>query len=177
VSAPWEVSISVIDPDLTLRARETGYHPYCIQHDQPREWCEAAGLAEEFTLEEQAELTKSLRQMARGEGIARRPEEAAAGCPAGGTEEKEVSCTCPHIMVDHVPYPPKSWSDTCPEHGVGSEYFQGLDNMPYGYASERHTTREEWLDLLRQERERADAENAAWEEMLETEEGTDREHL
>jgi hypothetical protein len=31
---------------------------------------------------------------------------------------------------------------------VGTEYFQSMKTMPYGYKDERNATREEWLRFL-----------------------------
>jgi len=57
-------------------------------------------------------------------------------------------CTCPHIIVGHEVWPTTAWSDTCPRHGVGSEYFRTLAVMPFGFRDERNTTREEWLAFV-----------------------------
>lgn len=74
--------------------------------------------------------------------------------------KKTVTCTCPDVAPLEVALPSlknpdgtrevyygKSWSDICPEHGVGTEYFQKLDSLPYGYYDERYTTREEWIEF------------------------------
>jgi hypothetical protein len=42
----------------------------------------------------------------------------------------------------------RNWSDACEDHGVGTEYFSKLKQMPFGYASERNTGREAWLKFL-----------------------------
>jgi len=64
-----------------------------------------------------------------------------------------MTCTCPHIRAGNQTFKERAWNDACPEHGVGTEYFQALPVMPYGYRDERTTTREEWLAFLRQENE------------------------
>lgn len=48
-------------------------------------------------------------------------------------------------MIDSRKTGDRSWSELCPTHGVGTEYFQTLKVMPFGFTAERHTTREEWL--------------------------------
>lgn len=57
-----------------------------------------------------------------------------------------VECTCPHLMLGFTALPSTSWSDMCPAHGVGTDFFRGLKVKPFGYADEQATTREEWLD-------------------------------
>lgn len=60
-------------------------------------------------------------------------------------------CRCPPVNVGRERWwHQRAWSDACPLHGVGTGYFRGLENMPYGYAGERDTTRQEWLDFLAQ---------------------------
>jgi hypothetical protein len=59
-------------------------------------------------------------------------------------------CTCPHVVVDHEVYPATAWSDRCPVHGVGTDYFRALKHLPFGFAEERDTTREEWLEFVAQ---------------------------
>ncbi len=59
-----------------------------------------------------------------------------------------MSCTCGHIVIGLEVTALRSWSELCPEHGVGTQYFRELPVMPFGYADERHTTREEWLAFL-----------------------------
>lgn len=56
-----------------------------------------------------------------------------------------AECTCPHVMLGSERTSSRAWSDRCPEHGVGTQYFQQLKSMPYGYADERYTTREDWM--------------------------------
>lgn len=64
------------------------------------------------------------------------------------------SCECPEVKVGGQPAGSRNWSDSCPEHGVGTDWFQALDPKPFGYAAEADTTRAEWLDyLMQQERE------------------------
>jgi hypothetical protein len=58
-------------------------------------------------------------------------------------------CTCPHIRVGHEVWPTTAWSDQCGVHGVGTLYFRSLKKLPYGFAAERYTSREEWLEFLR----------------------------
>jgi hypothetical protein len=60
----------------------------------------------------------------------------------------EQTCTCPHIMLGSEVTEHRNWSERCAEHGVGTEYFQGLEHLPFGYAAERKTTREQWLRWL-----------------------------
>jgi hypothetical protein len=57
-------------------------------------------------------------------------------------------CTCPHLLLDRVVLEQRAWSDECPVHGVGTDYFRSQATLPYGYAEERDTTREEWLAFL-----------------------------
>jgi hypothetical protein len=59
-----------------------------------------------------------------------------------------VSCTCGHVWFGTYKTESRDWSDACPEHGVGTEYFQGMKQMPFGYAEERNTSREDWLRFL-----------------------------
>lgn len=56
-----------------------------------------------------------------------------------------MTCTCGHVIVRLNTTNIRSWSDRCEEHGVGTEYFRNLKVLPFGYADERETTREEWL--------------------------------
>ena len=63
-----------------------------------------------------------------------------------------MTCTCGHIMVGMERTDARNWSECCEEHGVGTPYFQALPVMPFGYAGERSTTREEWLEWLESER-------------------------
>jgi len=65
---------------------------------------------------------------------------------------RAVTCTCGHVRIGMEQAGLRSWSDRCGEHGVGTPYFQALAVMPYGYANERDTTREEWLEFLEEER-------------------------
>jgi hypothetical protein len=58
------------------------------------------------------------------------------------------ACTCGHIRVGQETWPQTVWSDSCPRHGVGTVSFQGLKQMPFGYATERWATREDWLAFL-----------------------------
>jgi hypothetical protein len=44
----------------------------------------------------------------------------------------------------------RSWDPDCPEHGVGTGYFQSLPVLPFGYRNERETTREEWIQWRRE---------------------------
>lgn len=63
-------------------------------------------------------------------------------------------CHCPPVNVGNERWwHQRAWSDICPEHGVGTDYFRKLGKMPFGFADERDTTREEWL-----------AFKAGWEE-------------
>lgn len=59
-----------------------------------------------------------------------------------------MTCTCGHVIVRLNTTNIRSWSDRCEEHGVGTEYFRNLKVLPFGYADERETTREEWLRWL-----------------------------
>lgn len=56
-------------------------------------------------------------------------------------------CRCGTVRAGNQEFG-KNWSDACPEHGVGTEFFRALPSMPYGYADERDTTREDWLEFL-----------------------------
>lgn len=58
------------------------------------------------------------------------------------------SCECPGVRVGGQPTGTRNWSDRCPDHGVGTAYFQALHPKPFGYADEALTTRAEWLDYL-----------------------------
>ena len=62
-----------------------------------------------------------------------------------------MTCTCGHVNVGLDTTNLRSWSDRCDEHGVGTEYFRNLPVMPFGYAEERGTTREEWLAFLEED--------------------------
>ena len=64
------------------------------------------------------------------------------------TEGMETWCSCPHIRAGNLVFKATAWNDACPEHGVGTPYFQALPSLPYGYGDERATTREEWLAFL-----------------------------
>lgn len=59
-------------------------------------------------------------------------------------------CTCPHLAVGLRRLEQRSWSETCPGHGVGSAYFQALPQRPYGFRDEEFAvmTREQFLQLL-----------------------------
>jgi hypothetical protein len=58
-------------------------------------------------------------------------------------------CRCPPVNVGRETWwGTRAWSDSCPEHGVGTGYFRALPVLPFGYATERDTTREEWLAFL-----------------------------
>jgi hypothetical protein len=63
-----------------------------------------------------------------------------------------MTCTCSHIMLGLERTNCLSWSERCEEHGVGTQYFRDLKTLPFGYADERETTREEWLKWLESER-------------------------
>lgn len=63
------------------------------------------------------------------------------------------SCECPEVRVGWQLTGSRNWSDSCPEHGVGTDWFQAMEPKPFGYADEALTSRPEWLDYLRQERE------------------------
>lgn len=69
--------------------------------------------------------------------------------PPGGCS-CDPACTCPHVMLDRELFPSTAWSDSCPVHGVGTEYFRALKTLPYGFGEERDTSREEWLAFLSQ---------------------------
>lgn len=58
------------------------------------------------------------------------------------------NCTCPEVKVGGHPTGSRNWADSCPEHGVGTEYFRSLEPKPFGYAGEARTTREQWLKFL-----------------------------
>lgn len=60
-------------------------------------------------------------------------------------EEDMESCECGYVMLDSQKTGDRSWDDMCSAHGVGTEHFQKLKKMPFGYAAERHTSRAEWL--------------------------------
>lgn len=57
-------------------------------------------------------------------------------------------CACPHVIAGHEVFETRAWSDVCPVHGVGTGYFRSLKVLPFGYAHERDTSREEWLTFL-----------------------------
>jgi hypothetical protein len=61
-----------------------------------------------------------------------------------------MTCTCPHIRVGSEVTESRTWGETCPEHGVGTEYFRALNPKPFGYAELADWTREQWLEWLRQ---------------------------
>lgn len=62
-----------------------------------------------------------------------------------------LQCTCPHIRLGSEETDSRNWSDACPLHGVGTDFFRSLPTAPFGYASERETTREQWLEYLASE--------------------------
>jgi hypothetical protein len=62
------------------------------------------------------------------------------------------SCECPGVRVGGRPTGTTNWSDRCPEHGVGTDWFKALKLKPFGYADEAGTTRKEWLEYLARER-------------------------
>ena len=56
-------------------------------------------------------------------------------------------CRCPPVNVGFERFwGSRVWNDACPEHGVGTDYFRNLTDIPYGYAGERETSREDWLN-------------------------------
>jgi hypothetical protein len=70
-------------------------------------------------------------------------------------------CTCPEVMLDRRATGNYAWHELCEVHGIGTEYFRTLEKLPYGYAQERNTTREEWLEVLEKEEQREAAREAA----------------
>ncbi len=74
----------------------------------------------------------------------------------GQVLEDEPECRCPHLRLDDKVLEQRAWSDRCPRHGVGTENFRSRVLLPFGYATERDTTREEWLAFLA---------NTGWEEL------------
>jgi hypothetical protein len=61
-------------------------------------------------------------------------------------------CTCPGVTAGSYRTGSRSWSDRCPVHGVGTEYFQQLENLPFGWMDDaRAITREEYLAFLARE--------------------------
>jgi hypothetical protein len=73
-------------------------------------------------------------------------------------------CTCPHLLLGGKRLEQRNWGEACPEHGVGSAYFQALPQRPFGFRDEEFATmtRGQYLEML-DELERAE-ELDAWEE-------------
>jgi hypothetical protein len=59
-------------------------------------------------------------------------------------------CTCPHLLLGGKRLEQRTWGETCPEHGVGSAYFQALPQRPFGFRDAEFTmmTRVQYLELL-----------------------------
>jgi hypothetical protein len=61
-----------------------------------------------------------------------------------------VPCKCDtFVNIGLDSYPTKLWNDECDIHGVGTEYFKSMKIKPFGYAGEKNTTRESWLQYKR----------------------------
>lgn len=70
-------------------------------------------------------------------------------------------CSCPFVKVGRLTTSTRAWNEFCVAHGVGSEYFRTLKELPFGYAHERETSREEWLRACREEQLRAQDDEQA----------------
>lgn len=59
-------------------------------------------------------------------------------------------CTCPHLLLDGKRLEQRTWGEACPGHGVGSAYFQGLPQRPFGFRDEEFATmtRAQYLEML-----------------------------
>lgn len=66
------------------------------------------------------------------------------------TEPSADDCTCPYVVVGLHRTNSRCLSELCVVHGIGSEHWRGLPQMPYGYADSRSMTREEYLNVLDQ---------------------------
>ncbi len=64
-------------------------------------------------------------------------------------------CSCPHLLLGNQTLQSRNWVPGCAQHGVGTEFFRAISPKPFGFAGEAETTREEWLDYVRQEQEDA----------------------
>jgi hypothetical protein len=60
---------------------------------------------------------------------------------------RESECTCPYIMIGSTRSDARNWSETCPEHGVGTEYARAHP-PPYGYADVWDWSRDRFLEWL-----------------------------
>ena len=72
------------------------------------------------------------------------------------------SCTCPHLHLGGKRLEQRTWGETCPEHGVGSAYFQALPQRPFGFRDEEFATmtRKQYLELMDELAEEEDGEDA-----------------
>jgi hypothetical protein len=61
---------------------------------------------------------------------------------------RRTECECKPVYAGFENTGSVNWSDGCPEHGVGTDYFRNLPSLPFGYSRERNTSREEWMKFL-----------------------------
>lgn len=70
-------------------------------------------------------------------------------------------CECRKVMVGWHATASREWDPLCPLHGVGTEYFRAMRELPYGFQGERRTSRAAYLKFVAEDRE---AEVPGWDE-------------